>query len=232
MPLPGGDKMPIRINAQDIAYERLKDWIVNGPLEPGENIRDVDVASMLGVSRTPVREALIRLSQEGLVDIARGRSTRVADLQFGRAVHLYDLGGVLDAYAAEAAAAVLDDDALASMRAMLDEMADADVARVQHLDEQFHDVYYLAAGNPVLLSYLEQVKVELRRIERAAFRDEQIRKEAFEEHTRILTALEARDPQGARDAALENWRNSWARIKAWIEPHTGAAVHPNHDRTA
>lgn len=232
MPLPGGDKMPMRVNAQDIAYERLKDWIVNGPLEPGENIRDVDVASMLGVSRTPVREALIRLSQEGLVDIARGRSTRVADLQFERAVHLYDLGGVLDAYAAETAAGKLDDDALARMRAMLDEMAgSADVARVQHLDEEFHDVYYLAAGNPVLMSYLELVKVELRRIERAAFRDEQIRREAFEEHTRILAALEARDPAGARDAALTNWRNSWARIRAWIEPRTGA-IHADHGRIA
>src|SRR5882757_400048 len=77
MPLPGTGRQPIRENAQDIAYDRLKEWIVNGPLEAGENIRDVEVASMLGVSRTPVREALIRLSQEGLVEIARGRSTRV-----------------------------------------------------------------------------------------------------------------------------------------------------------
>src|SRR5205823_3366728 len=114
MPLPGGNKMPIRVNAQDVAYERLKDWIVNGPLEPGENVRDTDVADMLGVSRTPVREALIRLSQEGLVDIARGRSTRVADLQFDRAVHLYDLGGVLDAHAAEIAATTLGEPELAS----------------------------------------------------------------------------------------------------------------------
>ncbi|GAA3099765.1 DNA-binding GntR family transcriptional regulator [Kribbella aluminosa] len=232
MPLPGGDKLPIRVNAQDIAYERLRDWIVNGPLEPGENVRDTDVAEMLGVSRTPVREALIRLSQEGLVEIARGRSTRVADLQFDRAVHLYDLGGVLDAHAAEIAATTLGGPELTSLRAMVDEMADQqDVARAQELDEQFHDVYYLAAGNPVLIGYLEQLKVELRRIERAAFRDEQIRKEAYEEHLLILGALESRDPDAAREAALTNWRNSWARIKAWIEPRTGA-VHAEHGRIA
>ncbi|WP_427892218.1 GntR family transcriptional regulator [Kribbella sp. GL6] len=232
MPLPGGDKLPIRVNAQDIAYERLKDWIVNGPLEPGENVRDTDVAEMLGVSRTPVREALIRLSQEGLVEIARGRSTRVADLQFDRAVHLYDLGGVLDAHAAEIAATTLGEPELASLRAMVDEMdGQQDVARAQELDEQFHDVYYLAAGNPVLIGYLEQLKLELRRIERAAFRDEQIRKEAYEEHLLILAALESHNPTAAREAALTNWRNSWSRIKAWIEPHTGA-VHPNHNRIA
>ncbi|GAA1571451.1 GntR family transcriptional regulator [Kribbella hippodromi] len=227
MPLPGGDKLPIRVNAQDIAYERLKSWIVDGPLEPGENVRDTDVAEMLGVSRTPVREALIRLSQEGLVEIARGRSTRVADLQFDRAVHLYDLGGVLDAHAAEIAATTLGEPELAALRAMVDEMAgQRDVARAQELDEQFHDVYYLAAGNPVLTGYLEQLKLELRRIERAAFRDEQIRKEAYEEHVCILAALENRQPEAAREAALTNWRNSWARIKAWIEPRTGA-VHPH-----
>jgi DNA-binding GntR family transcriptional regulator len=222
MPLPSGDQAPTRANAQDIAYDHLKEWIVNGPLEPGENIRDVEVAAMLGVSRTPVREALIRLSQEGLVEIARGRSTQVAGLPFSRAVHLYNIGGVLDAYAAELGATRLDSDGLASMRKVLDEMAGLnDVAHVQMLDEQFHDQYYLAADNPVLTDFLEQVKVGLRRIERVAFRDAQIRSEAHLEHIEIMEALEARDPARARDAALRNWNNSWARIEAWLKPRTG-----------
>ena len=166
MPLPGRDRLPMRENAQDVAYLQLKDWIINGPLEAGETVRDVDVAEMLGVSRTPVREALIRLSQEGLIHIARGRSTRVAELAFDRAPHLYRVGGVLDAHAARCAIPLLTQRELDAMKAVLDEMETAqDVAQLQPLDEKFHDVYFEAAGNPVLRELMTQINQELRRLE-------------------------------------------------------------------
>ena len=78
MPLPGPEAASTFENAQDLAYSELRNWIFNGPLKPGEIIRDVDIAGLLGISRTPVREALIRLSQEGLIDASKGRKTRVS----------------------------------------------------------------------------------------------------------------------------------------------------------
>src|SRR6266849_9018855 len=66
--------------AREAVYARLRDWILRGPLEPGEIIRDADIAQALGVSRTPVREALLRLEGDGLVETAPARWTRVAPL--------------------------------------------------------------------------------------------------------------------------------------------------------
>jgi DNA-binding GntR family transcriptional regulator len=213
MPLPTREDVRLRENAQDVAYEQIKGWIIDGPLEAGEVIRDVEVAQMLGVSRTPVREALIRLSQEGLVEFARGRSTRVAELEFARAPHLFSVGGELDGLAARYAAATLDATHLSRMRDLLAQMtAESEVARLQALDEQFHQVYYGASGNPVLVEVLEQINQELRRFERVAFRFPEIRAEAYDEHIAILQALAQRDGERASSAAVANWANSWARI--------------------
>lgn len=219
MPLPGREHLPARENAQVIAYTELKDWIINGPLEAGEPIRDIDVAEMLGVSRTPVREALIRLSQEGFVTIAPGRSTRVAPLPFDRAPHLYSLGGALDIFAAQSSMANLTLRDLQEMRALLEKMeASKDVQEVQSLDEQFHLVYFKASRNPVLVEMIGNLNEELRRLERVAFSNSKIRAEAHQEHLMILDALTNKDTDAAAKAISQNWNGSWSRIHAWIEP--------------
>lgn len=66
-------------------YDQLLDRIVNGPLQPGAVLRDTAIAEELGVSRTPVREALIRMSQEGFVDFHRGHKTIVSMIDYDRA---------------------------------------------------------------------------------------------------------------------------------------------------
>ena len=104
MPLPDKPQPAQFVNAQGLAYATVRDWILHGPLSPGEPLRDTDIAERLGISRTPVREALIRLAQDGLVESARGRGTRVTDLKIEQAPHLFEVGAVLDAYAAEIAA--------------------------------------------------------------------------------------------------------------------------------
>src|SRR5262245_4140301 len=80
MPIPQTDAPPRRALLRDDVYTRLRDAIVDGTLTPGEQLRDQEVAAWLGVSRTPVREALLRLGQAGLVYAAPGRSTTVATL--------------------------------------------------------------------------------------------------------------------------------------------------------
>src|SRR5262245_26705928 len=122
MPLPTTPDHRGSHRASDLAYEYLREWIVSGPLEPGEVVRDSEVAELLGVSRTPVREALIRLAHENLVTVARGRMTRVAPIDLERARHLFAIGGVLDSAAAAAAATEIDDDALDRLDELLEDM--------------------------------------------------------------------------------------------------------------
>ena len=217
MPLPNEERVSRRENAQDLAYQQLREWIVDGPLEAGEVVRDTEVAELLKVSRTPVREALIRLAQEGLVDFARGRATRVAPLRYERAPELYQVGAELDSLAADLATPHIGERHLEQMREILRRMAaETDLSRLRGMDEEFHGVYYECAGNSVLIDHLNQINFELARLERVAFRDAQIRAEAHREHLAIIDALADRDRERARLVAWQNWTNSWERIHSRI----------------
>lgn len=213
MPLPRELGAPQHSNAQDLAYTTLWRWIVHGPLKPGETLRDMEIAELLGVSRTPVREALIRLAQEGLIDSAKGRGTKVADLRLDRAPHLFEVGGVLDAYAAELAAPRLTDTDRAELTRIMTEMeATADPTRLAQLDADLHDVYYLRSENPVLREKLTEINDELTRIERHAWGHTTIRAEAHHEHQELIAALTRGDGPAAAQAARNNWARSWNRL--------------------
>ncbi|HEY5985692.1 MAG TPA: GntR family transcriptional regulator [Streptosporangiaceae bacterium] len=221
MPLPRTAGPVARVSARETAYEYLRDWITLGPLEPGEPIRDVDVAALLGISRTPVREALLRLGQEGLIEAFPGHQTRVAPLRFERVPHLFAIGGVLDALAAEEAAPEMEDTHCAEMEQLLARMiSESDPRELQILDERFHGVYYAVSGNAPLLKLLEDVSLELRRFDREGFRSPAIMVAANDEHRAILQALGRRDGQAAAEAARRNWVASWERIAAahWAAP--------------
>lgn len=213
MPLPAGDGIP-RVSARDAAYEQLRDWITLGPLEPGEPIRDAEVAARLGISRTPVREALLRLEHEGLVEMFPGRGTRVAPLRFDRARHLFSIGGALDALAAEEATPRLTGEQLDELDEVLRSMEAGDDPRdLQLLDERFHHSYYEATRNEPLVSLLESITVELRLFDRVGFRDPEILRAARGEHRTILDAFRARDAAQAGSAARFNWTHAWAQIE-------------------
>jgi DNA-binding GntR family transcriptional regulator len=213
MTLPPSQVASTYLSAQEDAYRKLRTWIVHGPLQPGELLRDADIAELLGVSRTPVREALIRLTQEGLVESARGRGTRIADLNLERAPHLYATGAVLDAHAAKAAAPLLTAEDLSALGGLVEEMErTTEPQALSTVDAQLHAVYYRRAGNPVLVELLHGIDSELARIERHAWGYQAVRLEACEEHRTIIDALRERDGEAASRAARRNWLRSWERI--------------------
>jgi DNA-binding GntR family transcriptional regulator len=213
MPLPRTGGPVARISARETAYEHVRDWITLGPLEPGEPIRDTEIAALLGISRTPVREALLKLAQEGLIETVPGHQTRVAPLRFDQVPHLFAIGGVLDALAAEEAAPDMDAAACAEMERLLTQMTRlSDPRELQLLDERFHGVYYEVAGNAPLLKLLEDISLQLRRFDREGFRSPSIMLAANDEHRAILDALRRRDGAAAAAAARDNWVSSWDRI--------------------
>jgi DNA-binding GntR family transcriptional regulator len=214
MPLPQALQRPPRVSARETAYEQIRDWITLGPLQPGEVILDNEIAELLGMSRTPVREALLKLAQEGLVETFPGRKTRVAPLPFGRAPHLFAIGGVLDGLAAELATPNLTHERLDQLARTLEVMRRPEDPRdLQTLDERFHDIYYQATGNQPLIEMLHGITLELRRFDRAGFRDPAIMTAANEEHEAILAAFRNGDPAGAARIARDNWTRTWARLQ-------------------
>src|SRR3712207_7824255 len=103
MPLPTDTAEIPRLSARERIYETMKSLIVDGVLEPEEQLKDLELAERFGVSRTPVREALRQLEDEGLVETARNRWTRVAPLDLGESTRLLPILSALETLALRSA---------------------------------------------------------------------------------------------------------------------------------
>src|SRR3954447_14724030 len=125
MPVPAETDKLDRDLLRERAYATLRDAIVDGTLAPGERLRDQELCSWLGVSRTPVREAIGRLEQDGLVETAPQRFTRVAPLDRRAARDAFPVVASLHALAAELAVGHLVDEDIDAMRRANEEFADA-----------------------------------------------------------------------------------------------------------
>jgi DNA-binding GntR family transcriptional regulator len=216
MPLPESADRMSRTLARDEAYQRLRDWIIDGTLRPGEILRDQDIAATLGVSRTPVREALRRLEDEGLVETALNRWTRVAALDLARAAETYAIIEALEGLALEVAFPKLTRDDLQRMtdanRAMQSAAEQQDPTLAVLADERLHAVWINRAGNEELCLLLGQLKMKVRRAELAYFDAASRAHDSFREHAAIVKALKRRSLPKARSAVRRNWRGSLERL--------------------
>ncbi|MHC5537454.1 GntR family transcriptional regulator [Singulisphaera rosea] len=221
MPLPDPVSKVSRTLARDEAYSKLRGWIIDGTLKPEENLNDHEIGAVLGVSRTPVREALRRLEDEGLVVTALNRWTRVAPLDLTRTVESYPIIESLEILALEQSFPMLTPEDLKGLeeinRAMRKAAKDRQAAAAAVADEEFHELWILRTGNSELLSVLRRLKLRLRRVELAYF-DAAPRVDAsFREHTAIIEALRKSSLPLACQALRNNWAGSLGRIRMLAE---------------
>lgn len=193
---------------RDDVYQRLRDAIVDGTLLPGEQLRDHELASWLGVSRTPVREALLRLGQAGLVHSAPGRSTTVATLD-ARAIHdAQSVVAMMHRLAVQQAVPHLAAADLAAMRGANKRFAAAlrrgDAEAAIAADDEFHGIPVRAAANTALESVLEQYTPVLRRLERLRF-SSLAGRESVGLHDTLVDLCEAGDVDGAAAVSHATW---------------------------
>lgn len=192
-------------------YRALRDALVAGELAPGERLRDQELAARLGVSRTPVREALQRLEDEGLVETAPRALTRVAPLDAVAARESFPVVAALHALGARHGVARLSAADIAEMRAANEELAGAiaalDPATVRcaiAADDRFHGVLLRAAGNGEITRALERLTPKVRRLEYAQFGSLAGRK-SVQQHNAIIAACERGDSDLAARLVEENW---------------------------
>jgi DNA-binding GntR family transcriptional regulator len=200
---------------RDQAYARLRDAILDGTLEPGEQLKDAELAEWLGLSRTPIREAVARLEEYGLVDTKPNSYTRVAPLSARDARDAFTVYAALEALAASLAVPRLTRDDLETMRAANREFADAlraaDVDAAISADDRFHDILVQAAANREIPRSLERLLPRIRRLERARFGSLAGRR-SVEQHERIIALCAAGDARRAAEAVRENWLTLGALI--------------------
>ncbi len=185
----------------DDATQALRDAILTGRFTAGARLRQTDLADRLGISRTPIREALGRLQQEGLVQLLPGGGVRVALLALGEAVELYDVREVLDGLAARLAAARATPDALAGLEKALRRMAQC----VERGDSNqwfgahvaFHDEIFRLSGNARLQALSAVVRLSIQRFHPLLLRTERRLEEAHRQHRAIFDAIRAGDTETA-----------------------------------
>ena len=208
MPVPGERADTARTLLRDQAYARLRDAILDGTLEPGEQLKDAELAEWLGLSRTPIREAVARLEEYGLVETKPNSYTRVAPLSARDARDAFTVYATLEALAASLGVPQLTGDDLETMRAANREFADAlarvDVDAALAADDRFHRVLVQAAANREIARSLERLLPKIRRLERARFGSLAGRR-SVEQHEQIIALCAAGEAERAAEAVRENW---------------------------
>lgn len=194
--------------ARDLAHEALLGALLDGRLEPGSVVRDVDLAGMLGMSRTPVREAMARLVDEGLLESKPNAYTRVTPLRRRDCEEGLAVLRALHVLAAREAAGRMPADRLREMRAANKRFAAAlragDVAAALAADDDVHAGYLETAGNTTLTQMLERLHPRIRRLERLRFGSGPGRA-SVQVHDRIADALQAGDAEAAAELVGLNW---------------------------
>ena len=201
--------LPPRALLRDDVFARLRDAIVDGTLAPDEQLRDTELAAWLGVSRTPVREALLELGRAGLVRAIPGRSTVVAPLDRASVRDAQAVVAAMHGLAVRDAVPRLTDEQLDRMRAANADFADAqrrgDIDGALAADERFHAVAVDACGNAAVRTVLAQYEPVLRRAERLRFASHE-GTASIVRHERLIALCADHDADGAARLAEQTWQ--------------------------
>ncbi|MEQ4720303.1 GntR family transcriptional regulator [Nonomuraea sp. B19D2] len=202
---------------REAVYARIVDSILSGHYAPGASITEAALSRALQVSRTPIREALLRLESEGVLSSALARGFTVRSLDRREVTELYPILGALEGLAIRTAhapnAATMD-----TLHRTLDELeACDDAVRRWRLDTVWHGALVAASGNQHLLSLTTQLRVNLSRYELAYMRETRSRATADQQHRETLAAVVARDFPRAANVVEEHWRQGMELVLAWLD---------------
>lgn len=199
------------ISRSQLVHETLRDLIRDGVLEPGQRVREADIAERLGVSRTPVREAINRLLLEGLIALTPIRGFAVAELDKHQVLEIYAVREFLEGAAARFAAQHASVLELQSLREMVEasrSIPDSDPGQHARLNKQFHGMIAEASHNRFLQPLLTRLADSLALVRGTTFELPGRAELVYQEHLAIIEAMEARDPERAEFAAREHIRKA------------------------
>ena len=222
MPLPATFDRLDREPSREIIYRRLKELILDLTLQPLEVLRDTQLAGQLGVSRTPVREALRKLEDEGLVESHRNQWTRVTAIVPRHLLEIYPVAQALHVTALRLAFSRLGREDLQAMRdantAMSVAIARRRPAEALRCDAAFHRIIVDRADNPVLTQLVVWLTEKLQRIELAHFGRIASGSASAGEHRALLRSVRAGNLDEAVKEMTENWECPVLAVEGTGEP--------------
>lgn len=214
---------PIRLEGyqplRDMVFDVLMNAIMQGQLSPGERLLEVQLAEEMGVSRTPVREAIRRLELEGFVVMVPRKGAYVAGLSINDVECVYEIRTALETLAARLAAQRMEevdyrrlDELALQMQATFNE---GNVEQWVALDAQFHELLYKFSRNERLVQMMSNLMEQLSRYRIISLANVEVRHNSLAEHQALIEALRRRDSEAADRAAanhIANTKQSLIRI--------------------
>lgn len=208
--------LPIKLDSykplREVVSEALREAIVAGVLQPGERLMEIQLAEELGVSRTPVREAIRKLELEGFVVMVPRRGTYVADLSIKDINEVFEIRTSLDVLAAGLAAERITEEELEQMERLLVEIGEyidkEDIEKIVEVDTKFHDILYRASRNDRLVGIIFNLREQFTRFRTVSIAYPGRQKNTLEEHRKLLEAIAQRNVDMAQQLAREHMENA------------------------
>lgn len=224
MPIPHNFTAPARMSAKERALSQLQRWIIDGTFQPGEKLIDAELADALGVSRTPVREALQLLEIQGLVEMHPGKDTRVTMIQKDDILHLYSTLASLHGLAAEMATPRIVPAQLEQLNGINAQFEEAIGSGQPYLameaDELFHNLIVDISDNPYIASFSSSLQIHIRRFKYVFLKQPvHATSTSVREHEELIRALDNRDPVAAAEAMRQNLLRPMRELHALLENH-------------
>lgn len=192
--------LPLR----DVVFNTLHQAILKGELKPGERLMEIQLAQRLGVSRTPVREAIRKLELEGLVVMVPRKGAEVAAITVEDLVDVLEVRSALEVMAARYACDHITDEQLQELKLAENEfrhsLDNRDITACVHADMKFHELIYSATKNRRLLQILNNLREQMYRYRMEYLKDRGTHKKLLGEHETIYNALKNRDKEMAGEA--------------------------------
>ena len=204
--------LPLR----DVVFNTLRQAILKGELEPGERLMEIQLAERLGVSRTPIREAIRELELEGLVLMIPRKGAEVAEISEKSLREVLEVRRSLEELAIELACQRITPEELTALEEAENRFAraveDGEVMAIAESDENYHELIYQATANDRLVQILNNLREQMYRYRLEYIKDEDRRQILVVEHEHILRAVRRRDIADAKSAVREHIDNQQLTI--------------------
>lgn len=207
---------PIRLEGyqplRDVVFEALLSAIMSGALPPGERLMEVALSEEMGISRTPVREAIRRLELEGFVIMIPRKGAYVSGLSIRDVENVFELRSSLEILATSLAAERVTDEEIAKLEELhaqlIKEVESKNSGSWVELDCKFHEIIYIATRNDRLIQIMSNLFEQINRYRVISLSQPDMREGTLHEHENLIKAIKTRDIEAAKEYAYEHIQNT------------------------
>ena len=204
--------LPLR----DVVFNTLRQAILRGELKPGERLMEIQLANKLGVSRTPIREAIRKLELEGLVLMIQRKGAEVAEITEKNMRDVLEVRKALEELAVQLACEKITAEEIEEMKKAAEEfrmiLKNKDITEIAEADVRFHDIIYMATDNQKLIHLLNKLREQMYRYRVEYLKNPDVHEQLIQEHEEIVYHIKRREKAEATAVTCQHIDNQVSAV--------------------